>query len=73
MNWDELRARLHAVPSMAGDANKGARVAWMAQALGFTERPANLWLAFERASAEQRAHVDDLLCALERAELGLLA
>lgn len=67
MSWNEMRARLHAVPGFGGDANKARRKAWIAAALGLTGiPPKDLFGAYTRAGAEQQLHVARSLEELER-------
>lgn len=74
MDWESMRARLHAVPGYGGAANKGKRKEWIAAALGYRDsKPANLFLAnlflaYSRAGAEGQLHVSRCLEELERGE-----
>jgi hypothetical protein len=62
--FEDVHARLNR--ALPGDANKTARREWMRDALGHVDMPPNLFLAFQRADDEQRAHVERLLEQLER-------
>lgn len=68
MDWDSMRARLHAVPGFGGDANKGRRRAWIAAALGLSGiPPKDLFGAYARAGAQQQLHVVRCLEEIEQA------
>lgn len=72
MDWDTMRARLHAVTGFGGEANKAKRKAWIATALGLKGAPPkDLFGAYARAGAEQQLHVARCLEELERAGAAL--
>lgn len=67
MDWDSMRARLHAVPGYDGEANKAKRKDWIAAALGYRDtKPENLFQAYARAGAEGQLHVARCLEEMER-------
>jgi len=69
VDWDSMRARLHAVPGFEGDANKAKRKAWIAAALGYRDhKPENLFLAYAKAGQAQQLHVERCLEEIERGD-----
>ena len=68
MDWSTMRVRLHAAPGFGGDENRDKRKNWIAAALGYEKyfEGLNLFTAYQRADAEQLAHVEQQLALLER-------